>query len=131
MTGRLSPNAQIRYATLATFTEKVHRAHSLVEQFAAAGSKGGEQYTMPLSRHFRQLKLQFMGAGLDRLSQLCGSMELAAKRGMSHPARARILREGVGSLKFQLELEQRSIVSEDQAEQRRAAQEAGKEQEQS
>ena len=57
-------------------------------------------------------------AGLDTISQLAGSMEIAAGRGASHHQKARILREGVGSLRFQVEQEQRKVVTEDQAAQR-------------
>jgi hypothetical protein len=69
-------------------------------------------------RGFGRLKIQLMGAGLDAMSQLCGAMEMAARRGMSQTQKARILREGVGSLRFQLEMAQRSVRS-DEAEQRR------------
>ena len=74
---------------------------------------------LPMARAFSQLKIQFMGAGLDSMSQLCGSLEIAARRGVSYMQKVRILREGVGSLKFQLEMEQRAIVSDDQARQAR------------
>jgi hypothetical protein len=40
-------------------------------------------------------------------------MEMAVSRGGSQLTKSRILREGVGSLRFQLELEQRSLVSAD------------------
>jgi hypothetical protein len=79
---------------------------------------------MAITRGFGQLKMQLMGAGLDAMSQLCGSMEIASKRGLSFMQKVRILREGVGSLKFQLEMEQRAVVSDDEARQARAAAEA-------
>jgi hypothetical protein len=47
-------------------------------------------------------------------------MEIAAKRGAANAMKLRILRDGVGSLKSQLDLELRAIVSDDLATQRRA-----------
>ncbi|CAN5851056.1 hypothetical protein BH23GEM9_BH23GEM9_17890 [soil metagenome] len=113
MAGRLSPGAQVRLADLAALQEKVHRVHGLVEQFAAART-GGEHFLLPITRTFGQLKMQFMAGGFDAMSQLAGSMEIAARRGLSPTARVRVLREGVGSLRFQVELAQRLVVSEDQ-----------------
>jgi hypothetical protein len=44
---------------------------------------------------------------------------------MSQVSKGRILREGVGSLKFQLELAQRSVVSDDEARRRKEAEAEG------
>jgi hypothetical protein len=123
MSGKLSPAAQARYSAIQPVADKVHRVHGLVEQYAAARGSSTEHLGLAASRAFSQLKLHFMGIGLDSLSQLCGSMEIAARRGMAQHSKARILRDGVASLRFQLELELRSIVSEDQAAQRRQQQE--------
>lgn len=114
MAGNLSPAAQGRLNEIALLGDKVQRAHGLVEQFAAA-KVNLDQLQLPLTRLFNQLKMQFMGIGLDALPQLAGSMEIAARRGMSPMSKARILREGVGSMKFQMELAQRAIVADDQA----------------
>jgi hypothetical protein len=114
MAGKISAAAQGRLNDLGTLLDRVHRAHGLVEMYATAKANP-DQYLLPLTRLFTQLKLQFMGAGLDAMSQLAGSMAMAAKRGASASSKARILREGVGSLKFQIELAQRAIVSEEMA----------------
>ncbi|MEX0906765.1 MAG: hypothetical protein WD054_00435 [Gemmatimonadota bacterium] len=114
MAGKLSASAQVRLATLGEFTSRVQHVYGMVEVYAASKTKS-EQQLQPMARAFGRLKLQFMGAGLDPLSQLCGAMEIAAKRGLSPAVKARILREGVGSLKFQLELEQRSVLSDEEA----------------
>jgi hypothetical protein len=119
MAGKLDSAAQMRLATLGEFVPRVQHAYGLVEQYASSRTNQ-EQYVQPMTRAFGKLKLQFMGAGLDSLSQLCGSLEMAARRGLSPISKARILRDGVGSLKFQLELEQRSVVSEAEAAARRA-----------
>jgi hypothetical protein len=120
MSGKLSSGAQVKLATLGEFSSRVQHVHGLVEMYASSKANQ-EQYQLPIQRAFGKLKLQFMGAGLDSLSQLSGSMEIAARRGMSPMTKARILREGVGSLKFQLELAQRTVISDEQAEQRRTA----------
>lgn len=119
MAGKLSPTAQVRLATLGEFVPRVQHAYGLVELYATT-TANREQYVLPMTRAFGKLKLQFMGAGLDPLSQLCGSLEIAAKRGLSPMTKVRILREGVGSLKFQLELEQRAVLSDEEAAQRRS-----------
>lgn len=120
MAGKLSPSAQVRLAALRDFDSRVQRVHGLVEMYATSKSNP-DQYLMAIGRNFQQLKLQFMGAGLDSMSQLCGSMEQTAKRGLSYPAKCRIMREAVGSLKFQLELAQRSVVAEDEAQKKKDA----------
>jgi hypothetical protein len=120
---KLSPSAQGRLAILNEFAARVQRVHGLVELYATSKSNP-DQYQMAITRGFAQLKMQLMGAGLDAMSQLCGSMEIASKRGLSFMQKVRILREGVGSLKFQLEMEQRAVVSDDEARQARAAAEA-------
>jgi hypothetical protein len=119
MAGNLSPAAQGRLAELTSLHDKLHRVHGLVEHFATAKAKP-EQYLLPITRNFSQLKMHFMGAGLDAMSQLAAAMEIAARRGTSPVAKARILREGVGSLRFQLEMAQRAVVSEDQVAQQKA-----------
>jgi hypothetical protein len=115
MSGILSPRAQAQLAALASLSEKVHRVHGLVEQYAASRGVGADHIVTAMTRTFSQLKLHFMGAGMDAMSQLCGAMEIASRRGMSTAAKLRILREGVGSLRFQLELAQRAVVSDDRA----------------
>jgi len=126
MAGKLSPSAAARLSILNEFSARVQRVHGLVEQYAT--NKGNpEQYLLPIQRGFAQLKMQFMGAGYDAMSQLCGSMEIAARRGLSYMQKVRILRDGVGSLRFQLELEQRAVVSDDQARQAKEAAEQAEE----
>lgn len=120
MAGKLSPAAQGRIADLQLLESKVQRVHGLVELFATARANA-DQYLIPMTRQFARLKIELMGMGLDAMSQLAGSMEIASKRGLSQVQKGRILREGVGSLKFQLELAQRAIVSEDQEAQREKA----------
>ena len=127
MAGLLSPQAQQRVAALHEMSEKVQHVYSMVERFAGTRDpRQAEMLAMPLKRAFGKLKLQLMGAGFDTMSQLAGSMEIAAGRGGNPQSKARILREGVGSLKFQVEQEARKTVAEDQRAQRKADEEAAK-----
>jgi hypothetical protein len=121
---KISPSARGRLSELALLQEKVQRAHGLVEQYAAARANH-EQFVHPVVRAFSQLKLHFMAAGLDTLSQLAGAMEVAARRGMSPLSKVRILRDGVGSMRFQVEMAQRAIMAEEAAKQEKQAAEAG------
>lgn len=122
MAGKLSPKAQLKLSALRQMEDRVHHVHGLVEKFATTKNQAqAERMAQPMKRAFGRLKLDLMGAGLDSMSQLAGAMEIAAGRGGSLRNKARILREGVGSLRFQVEQAQRKVVSEDEAEQRKAA----------
>jgi hypothetical protein len=121
----LSPAALQKIATLHHMTERVQHIHGLVERFATTRDpKLAEPLVQPMKRAFGRLKLELSGAGLDSLSQLAGSMEVAAGRGGSIQMKIRILRDGVGSIRFQLDQEARSVTSEDQAQARVKAGEA-------
>lgn len=123
----LSIAAQQRIKLLGEMLDRVHRVHGLVEQYAVA-TANAQLFETPIRRGFEQLKLALAGSGLDAQAQLAGSMVMAVRRGGSQATRARILREGVGSLRFQLELEQRVTRTEDLARQEKAAAKAADEQ---
>ncbi|NIP82935.1 MAG: hypothetical protein GWM90_28400 [Gemmatimonadetes bacterium] len=131
MAGKLSPRAQAKLATLKAATDKVHHVHGLVERYAAVRDpQQAQQLNQPLKRAFRQLKVDLLVEGLDTMSELAGSMEIAAGRGGSRRQKIRILREGVGSLRFQIEQAQRNVVAEDEAEAEREKREAERQAEQ-
>ncbi|HUG40420.1 MAG TPA: hypothetical protein VMM12_08040 [Longimicrobiales bacterium] len=112
MAGPLSPQAQQKVASLREMGYKIQHVYGLVERYAATSDeRQAEALVQPLKRAFGRLKLQLMGAGFDSMSQLAGSMEIAA--GRSNRSKARILREGIGSLKFQVEQEARKVIAED------------------
>lgn len=120
MAGKLSPKAQQKLATLRTLADKVQHAHGLVERYAVTKSEShADMLVLTLKRAFNRLKLDLLGAGFEAMSQMAGSMELAAGRG-TRRQRIRVLREGVGSLRFQVESEQRKVETEDRLDQRRA-----------
>jgi hypothetical protein len=121
MAGKLSPTAQTRLATLQQVAEKVQHVHGLVERFATLRDpRQAEQYAPPMKRAFGRLKVELMGLGLDSMSQLAAAMEIASGRSGSIQTKGRILREGVGSLRFQVEQEQKQVVREDEAARSRA-----------
>lgn len=113
MHGKVDPQGQQKLAGLQSMADRIQHVYGLVERFAAARDpKQAETMTMPLRRAFGRLKLDLNGAGLDTLAQLAAAMEIAARRGASHPTKSRILREGVGSLRFQIDMEQRKVLSD-------------------
>jgi hypothetical protein len=113
MAGKLSPYAQERIALLESFTHNVGRLNSLVEQYAAAKT-GHENLNASIKRLAGQLKLKLSGVGLDSMSQLCGAIEMIAARGGQPGMKGRLLRENVGSLKFQIDLAIRTVLREDE-----------------
>lgn len=112
MAGKLSPNAQQQVALLESFTSDIGRINSLIEQYAAA-KVGHDQLKASLKRAASRTKMKLMSAGLDQLSQLCGTIELAVSRPGPPAQQIRTLRELVGSLKFQVDLAARTIVREE------------------
>lgn len=113
MAGKLSAGAQQRVVLLESFTNDIGRLNSLVEQYAVANKAAHENLNSSIRRLAGQLKLKLMGGGLDAMSQLCGVIEMAAARGLQPQQKTRIMRENVGSLKFQVELAIRTTIRED------------------
>lgn len=105
----LTPRDRERIAVLETFNGRVRHAHRLVEQFASS-PREADQLGSVLRRTFGQMKMLGTTNGFDRLSQICASLETTARRGMSHVPKARALREGVGNLTRQVDIERRSIT---------------------
>ena len=119
--------AQARHHALLDFSDKVQRIHGLVEQYAM-GRNNPDEYLPPIGRAFARLKTAFLGAGLDSLSHLCGSMEIAARRRHTRQMKIRILRDAVASMRLQLDVEMRSLLAEIHAEEEKQKEEQQKEQ---
>lgn len=116
MSGTPGPAARLQLAELRQVAEKLQHVHGLVERFAATRDpQQMEQLTPPLKRALSRLKLHLTGVGLDNMSQLAGALEIAAGRGGPSQSKGRILREGLGSLRSQLDQEQRRVLADDQA----------------
>jgi hypothetical protein len=113
MAGKLSPIAQQRVLLLESFTNDIGRLNSLIEQYAAAPKTAHENLNSSIRRLAGQMKLKLTGAGLDSLGQACGAIEMAASRGLQPQQKTRIMRENIGSVKFQVELAIRTTIRED------------------
>src|SRR5688572_25968217 len=109
---KLSAVANGKIAAIGDVLMKVQRLHGQVEAYATA-RQNQESLIGPVKNGFGALKRQMMGAGMDGIAQLAGAMEIAASRGTAPATKSRILRDGVASIRFQLELEQRMIKDED------------------
>jgi hypothetical protein len=106
----LTPKDRERLSALETFTSRVRHAHRLVEQFASS-ARDAEQLGSGLRRAFSQMKMLCTTNGFDRLSQICAGLEMTSRQGMSHVPKARALREGVGNLTRQVDIERRQIAT--------------------
>jgi len=105
----ITPKDRDRLAQLEKLASRCRHANGLIEQFAAAPAQA-EQLTASLRRAFSQLKIQFTTAGFDRAAQICAMLEQTARRGMSHGPKVRALRETLGNLMRQVDLERRAIM---------------------
>ncbi|NJD09753.1 MAG: hypothetical protein FIB01_04680 [Gemmatimonadetes bacterium] len=108
---KLTPVAQQKIIQLADYQLKVQRLHGLVEQYATA-RVDAKLMEPPLRRAAEQLKVLFTGAGYGPMAQLAGAMAIALRRGGPVPGKARILREAIGSLRSQIETQQRITSAE-------------------
>jgi hypothetical protein len=104
----MSATHRQRIAQLEKFGGRIQHVHGLVERFAVEPDDA-ERWAQMIRRSLGQLKMELMGAAFDSMAQQCGAMEMAARRGSSRVAKIRILREGVGSLRQQIDIEQRSV----------------------
>jgi len=111
MEWKLTPVAQQKLLQIADFQLRVQRLHGLVEQYATARTNP-TLLEPPIRRASEQLKIAFLGAGYGVLSQAAGTISVALRRGGAVAGKARILREAVGTLRSQLEAEQRVTAAE-------------------
>jgi hypothetical protein len=116
---KLSAAANGKISQIADVLQRVQRIHGHVEAWATA-RQNQASLIGPVKSGFGALKREMMGAGLDGIAQLAGAMEIAASRGTNIQTKVRILRDGVASIRFQLELEQRAIKEEDIRKQKEA-----------
>lgn len=108
MSTSLTPQDRERLQTLEELRGRVQRLHGLVERFGAERGDA-DPHVIAIRRMLSQLRLEFTGHSLDTLSQVCAGMEQTARRGVSQAQKTRILREGVGTLRLQIETAQRNI----------------------
>ena len=108
--GAIGPREQVKLAAIADFSRAVQTLHGLTEQFAAARADE-DQYAQQMKRRYGRLKRSLMTAGFDQIAQLAGSMESAAGRSGSQRVKARTLREGIASIRFALDTQERVLRS--------------------
>ena len=110
---KISPSAAIKVTELESYSARVGRLNSLVEQFAAE-RVNPDNWSHQIKRTAGDLRLKLMTSGWESLSQICGSMVMTVSRSGNHGVKTRALREQVGSLKFQLENSIRTVLREDE-----------------
>lgn len=111
----ISPRAQAKLSALADLQRATDTIYGLTERFATARSHE-DQFAQQLKRRYNKFKITLLGAGFDQLAQLATGMEIAAGRGGSQRTKSRILREGVASIRFQLDMEEKAIRKGEAAE---------------
>jgi HPt (histidine-containing phosphotransfer) domain-containing protein len=114
MAGQADAKMRQKLGELETLLGRVQTIHGLVERYAAERGDLNPHVT-GLRRAFVRLKTELAGLGFDSMAQVCAAMDQAARRGGSLQFKVRILRDGVGSLRMQLEVEQRLVRAESEA----------------
>lgn len=109
----LSPQDRDKLSQLDRVQNDVRHAYALVEQFAAS-PRDAEQLAGNLRRAFNKLKMLLTSAGFDRVAQIAANLEVTARRGLSHGPKSRALREGMGNLTRQIELERKAVMAQAQ-----------------
>ena len=90
---------------------------SLVEQYAAAKSNP-DQYSSLLSRELAQLRQKAMMRNVGFIADSAGQLSVAASRGGSPMMKARMLRDGVVSLRALIERTIKGTIQADEGEKR-------------
>ena len=104
----ISPRDQGKLDALANISRTAQGIYGLTEQFAAAKSRE-DSIAQQIKRRYGRFKLRLSTAGFDRISQLAGGMATAAGRRGSQRMKTRILREGMSTIRHQLDMEERGI----------------------
>jgi len=118
--GVIAPRDQVKLAALADIAHAAQHIYALTEQFAAARSLE-DRIAQQIKHRYGWFKRNLTTAGFDQVAQLAGSMATAAGRPGSQRMKARILREGMSSIRHQLDMEERLIrkSSADEASERK------------
>jgi hypothetical protein len=111
MTTGPTPQQREQLQNLEILRQRIQHVHGLVERLAAEKGEN-DLHSSAIRRALAQLKLQFSGHGYAALAQTTGAMELAARRGSQRQTKAKQLREGVGTLRTQLDTEHRVLLAE-------------------
>ena len=99
---KMSAKATEAVEYLETLLKECDHFASLVEQFAAA-KKNADMYSVQLSRELGQLRQKAMARNIGFVADSAGQLGVAASRGGSPTMKARVLRDGVLSLRALIE----------------------------
>jgi len=117
MAQKLTAKNQELVDYLDTLLKEMDHFASLVEQYAAAKSNP-DQYSSLLSRELAQLRQKAMMRNVGFIADSAGQLSVAASRGGSAMMKARMLRDGVVSLKALIERTIKGTIQADEGEKR-------------
>jgi hypothetical protein len=106
-----TPQQREQLQLIELLRQRIQHVHGLVERLAAEKGEN-DLHGSAIRRALAQLKLQFTGHGYAALAQTTGAMELAARRSSQRHTKAKQLRDGVGTLRTQLDGEHRVLAAE-------------------
>jgi hypothetical protein len=101
MADKLTSRQHAMLATLTPLPAKFATIHRLIEEIA--GPRPDESTSRRLVRLLDEVKGATSAVGLSALTQTLGSMAMMARRTGGHQMKIRGLREGLGSLRINLE----------------------------
>jgi len=117
MAQKLTAKNQELVDYLDTLLKEMDHFASLVEQYAAAKSNP-DQYSSLLSRALYQLRQKAMMRNIGFIADAAGQLSVAASRGGSPMMKARMLRDGVVSLKALIERTIKGTIQADEGDKR-------------
>jgi hypothetical protein len=112
MAKQLSAQAQQRIESLVQARRNLDRIHNLVEQYASA-RKGQDTFASMIARTAVQLSRLLLNNGFGVMADHANQIGLTAKRGGATQSKFRGLREGVGSLRGELERSEKSVLADE------------------
>jgi hypothetical protein len=117
MAQKLTAKNQELVDYLDTLLREMDHFASLVEQYAAAKSNP-DQYSSQVSRELAQLRQKAMMRNIGFVADSAGQLSVAASRGGSPMMKARMLRDGVVSLRALIERTIKGTIQADEGEKR-------------
>ncbi len=124
---KLSAKAAETIEYLESVLKQTDHYTALVEQFAAAKTKGFEMYATQLARDLSQLRQKAMIKNQGFIADTAGQLSVMASRGGSPMMKGRMLRDGVAAFKSLLERTIKGVAVADENEQKEKAYLAAKE----
>ena len=123
---KLSAQATETIEYLETLLKEVDHFAAMVEQFAAAKTKGSDMYATQLARELGHLRQKAMARNLGFIADTAGQLSVMASRSGSPMMKGRMLRDAVVSFKSLIERTIKGAMAADENEQKEKAYEAEK-----